>query len=206
MKVPLDIVFSGILLGLSGGLSPGPLLALVISESLRNGISGGIKVAIAPLITDLPIIVLSLFVLFRLASIDFVLGLISLAGGTYLAYLGIEGLRFKGIDLAAEPVRSDSLRKGVIANFLNPSPYLFWFSIGAPLIVKASAEGLTAPACFILFFYTMLVGSKVVLAVLVGRSRGLLKGHHYIYTLRILGLLLVIFAVFFIKDGLELLV
>lgn len=205
MTVPLDIILSGVLLGLSGGLAPGPLMALVISESLRSGISGGIKVAIAPLITDLPIIILSLLVLYRLANIDVALGLISLAGGTYLAYLGIDGLRFKGIDLDTESVRSDSLKKGIIANFLNPSPYLFWFSIGAPLIVKASARGLTAPAAFIIIFYVMLIGSKAVLAMVVGHTRGFLKSHHYIYTLRILGLLLAVFAVFFIKDGLELL-
>lgn len=43
----------GAVLGLSSGLSPGPLLALVISETLRHGVKAGVKVALAPIITDL---------------------------------------------------------------------------------------------------------------------------------------------------------
>lgn len=48
-------LISGIIFGLSAGISPGPLLALVISETLKFGRKEGIKVAIAPLITDIPI-------------------------------------------------------------------------------------------------------------------------------------------------------
>jgi hypothetical protein len=46
----------GIIFGLSAGLAPGPLLMLVISDTLRHGIKAGVKVALAPVITDLPII------------------------------------------------------------------------------------------------------------------------------------------------------
>lgn len=50
----LDFLFLGIALGLSAGLSPGPLQAIVISETLLKGKKEGIKVALAPLLTDLP--------------------------------------------------------------------------------------------------------------------------------------------------------
>jgi len=46
----------GIMLGTSAGFAPGPLLTLVISESLQHGVKSGAKVALAPIITDLPII------------------------------------------------------------------------------------------------------------------------------------------------------
>ncbi|MBT4876955.1 MAG: LysE family translocator, partial [Desulfobacula sp.] len=39
----------GMVLGLSAGLAPGPLLTLVISETLLHDIRAGIKVAMAPL-------------------------------------------------------------------------------------------------------------------------------------------------------------
>jgi hypothetical protein len=44
----------GIILGLSAGFAPGPLLTLVISETLQHNINSGVKVALAPIITDLP--------------------------------------------------------------------------------------------------------------------------------------------------------
>ena len=61
----MEFLIQGLLLGLGVGLAPGPLLALVISASLRGGTSHGLRVALSPLITDLPIIVISLFVLQR---------------------------------------------------------------------------------------------------------------------------------------------
>jgi threonine/homoserine/homoserine lactone efflux protein len=53
----MDIFLSaGITLGLSAGFSPGPLSTLVISHSLRYGTREGVKVAMAPFITDVPIV------------------------------------------------------------------------------------------------------------------------------------------------------
>jgi threonine/homoserine/homoserine lactone efflux protein len=51
-----DIFATGIVLGLSAGLSPGPLMTLVVAESLKGGASAGIRIALAPLVTDAPII------------------------------------------------------------------------------------------------------------------------------------------------------
>ena len=85
---------------------------------------------------------------------------------------------FKGTDLpSVDTVPARSLQKGVIANFLNPSPYLFWISIGAPLIVNAWREGPIAAFSFIFIFYALLVGSKVAIALAVGKSRNFFKEH-----------------------------
>ncbi len=62
----LSSLAAGTVFGLSAGFAPGPLLTLVITQTLRHDIREGVKVAMAPLITDLPIILLSLLVLSRL--------------------------------------------------------------------------------------------------------------------------------------------
>ncbi len=49
-------LLSGITLGLSAGLSPRPLMALVLSETINFGKKAGILVAFAPVLTDIPII------------------------------------------------------------------------------------------------------------------------------------------------------
>ena len=59
----IGLISAGLVYGLSAGFSPGPLMALVISQTLKHGIREGAKVAMAPLITDLPIILVSLLVL-----------------------------------------------------------------------------------------------------------------------------------------------
>ena len=61
---------SGAVFGLAAGLMPGPLLALVIQQTLRHGPTEGIKVAAAPLLTDLPIVAAALFAVNRVADAD----------------------------------------------------------------------------------------------------------------------------------------
>ena len=47
MTEGLTYITTGFILGLSG-LIPGPLLTLVISETLKHGVKEGIKVAASP--------------------------------------------------------------------------------------------------------------------------------------------------------------
>ena len=198
-------LISGAVLGLSAGIAPGPLLALVISESIRYGLGAGVKVAFAPLVTDLPIVIVTCLAISRLTHFHAVLGGISLLGALYVAYLGYEGLCTKEFDVCEGDINVASLRKGIITNFLNPHPYLFWFSVGSPTIIKAYSTGIMGSAAFIGGFYTFLVGSKVILAFFVHKSRHLILGNAYRYTMMILGVALLIFAVFLLRDGLTLL-
>jgi threonine/homoserine/homoserine lactone efflux protein len=198
----LSILFSGLVFGLSAGLSPGPLLTLVISETLKHNAGAGVKIAISPLLTDAPIIFMVMFVLSRFQDIMPVIGMMSLCGAAFIAYLGYESFTFKGAELASENLPARSLQKGVIANFLNPSPYLFWFSIGGPLMAEALKRGMMPAALFLVPFYLLLVGSKVAVALAAGRSGAFLKSSHYVYAIRGLGLILFGYAALFLKDGL----
>lgn len=196
---------AGSVFGLSAGFSPGPLMALVIAQTLRHNVTEGVKIAFAPLITDLPIVLLALFVLTRLANSHIVLGLISLAGGLFVLYLAYESFQTRPPDVQAPEAAPQSLGKGVALNLLSPHPYLFWLSIGAPTVISAWAVSPWKAAAFIVGFYVCLVGSKVALAVLAGKSRQLLMGRAYGYLMRALGVLLAVFAFFFFRDGLVML-
>jgi threonine/homoserine/homoserine lactone efflux protein len=195
----------GIILGLSAGFTPGPLFTLVISETIRHGIGAGVRVALAPIVTDLPIILLAVFALAGLSSFHGVLGCISIAGGCFIVFLAWESFRAGGEDLDPLVERPKSLAKGIAANALSPYPYLFWLSVGAPQMLKAMKYNILALVAFITGFYVCLVGSKILMAVLVGKSRTFLCGRFYIYTMRLLGLILAGFAVILFRDGLKLL-
>ena len=195
----------GAVLGLSAGFAPGPLLTLVISETLQHDIKSGVKVALAPIITDLPIIILTLFVLSKLTSFHNILGVISLVGGFFILFMSYESIRTKGVELNLRKVEPRSLIKGVLANALSPNPYLFWFTVGAPIMAKAISLNISAFLVFIISFYTFLVGSKIVLAILIGKSKSFLCGNVYIYTMRFLGLVLGVLAIALFYNGIELL-
>ena len=192
---------SGVVLGLSAGFSPGPLMALVISQTLRHGVREGIKVAAAPLITDLPIILVSTLVLTRLENFRPVLGSISLAGGLFVSYLAWETVRTRQIDPGMVRDEPNSIRTGALVNAFSPHPYLFWLTVGAPMTVKGWASGPGAALAFIAGFEVCLVGAKIALAVITGRSKRLLHGAAYGYLMRALGILLFLFALVLFRDG-----
>ncbi|MGD8368205.1 MAG: LysE family transporter [Desulfobacterales bacterium] len=197
-------LMSGLLLGLAAGAAPGPLLALVVTQTLRFGTAEGLKVAAAPLITDLPIVLASIFLLSRLTARESVLGLISVAGGVYVCFLAWESFRTAPVELQPEAADPQSWRRGALVNFLNPHPYLFWMTVGGPLVLRAWRESPSAPVLFIFGFYGTLVGAKLAIALAAGRFRGFLSSSVYRTLVRVLGFLLAVFGLVLFWDGIVL--
>ncbi|MGE5382266.1 MAG: LysE family translocator [Omnitrophica WOR_2 bacterium] len=193
----------GSFLGLAAGTSPGPLLAVTISETLQHGKWEGVKVAVSPLITDLPIILSVLFVLSHLTSSNFIIGIIAFFGAAYLIYSGIESLKIKKGSVELNIEKKDALKKGIIVNLGNPHPYIFWISIGGPIILKSLNIHVSATILFIIGFYIFLVGSKVVVALIVERSKSFINSKYYFSIIRALGIAQIIFGLTFIKVGLD---
>ena len=121
---------SGAFLGLSCGLAPGPLLALLLAQTLRHGPREGCKVALTPLVTDAPIIVVALVVAAKLAELHSLLGVVSLAGGAFVQYLTWDRFRPARPGAEASAVRPRSWFEDIITNLLSPHPWLFWLTVG----------------------------------------------------------------------------
>ena len=158
----------------------------------------------APLITDLPIILVSVLVLRSLSDSRFILGCISMAGGLFVTYLAWECFRTVRLELADLDGQPQSLGKGAAVNALNPHPYLFWLTVGGPSVIRAWADSPLGAVAFIAVFSGSIVGSKVMVAAMVGQSRHVLSGKGYGIVMRVLGLMLLFFAVLLFKDGAEL--
>ena len=200
----ITIAITGIVFGLTAGISPGPLLTVVITETLTHSRKEGIKVAIAPLLTDIPIILVCIFILSKLNDYDSILGIISFLGGLFIIYLGVESFKAKDIEMDTVTIKPKSIRKGIIVNTFSPHPYLFWITVGTPILFRSFSVSLVTALVFIISFYTFLVGSKVLIAILVHKSRDYLTSKNYKWIMRILGLVLLVFAAIFIRDGLKL--
>ena len=138
-----------------------------------------------------------------LSDFNAVLGTISILGALFIGYLGYENITLKGFSMGLQKPGVTSLKKGVVTNFLSPHPYLFWMVVGAPIVMKAYRENITSVIVFMAGFYVVLVGSKITLAFLVERSKAFLKSAGYVYTVRILGGVLILFAGIFFRDGLR---
>ena len=188
----------GLSLGLSAGLSPGPLMSLVVTTSLQDGFWQGLRIAIAPFLTDLPIVLFSLFVLSWLP--DWVLVLIGFAGSLFILYLGWETIRsardasveeLQRVGNAPANVGRQSLTRGAMVNLLNPHPYIFWATVGGPTLLAAWAQGAVYALAFLAGFYSLLVGSKIAVAALIHSQSHQLSTPWYRRILVALGILLI---------------
>jgi threonine/homoserine/homoserine lactone efflux protein len=200
----IEVLIAGVFLGLSAGLAPGPLVTLMITQSLQYGSREGIKVAVAPLITDAPIIAFSLLALIRLGSTRNLMAAVTLAGALFLTFLAIGTIRTDHIETnEAEATPPRSISKGAAVNLLNPHPYLFWLTVGCPLLVRAWRASHIEAFTFLASFYVCMVGSKIVVVVAAGRGRRLLTDKLYPWVMRVLGAVLLVFALLFARDGLR---
>jgi len=134
-----------------------------------------------------------------------ILGAISLAGALFVGYLGVNSIRTTGVQAGRPDEAPRSWARGALVNALSPHPYLFWVTVGAPTLIRAWGEGSLAAAAFLASFYACLVGSKMLLAVIAGRSGGRLRGGAYRAVMVVLGALLLVFAVRLALEGLRLL-
>ena len=207
----LAFLLLGISFGLSASVNPGPSLTLGISRSLRDGARAGMLVALAPLLTDAPIIVAAALLVGSLPPTIF--GWLGILGGSYIVSLGVRGWREawgRQIDLAALSAKRGNnddgswraLFQAMIVNFLNPNPYLFWGTAGAPNLVKAYAQhGMLGGVAFIGGFYVMLVGVRMTLAYVIGRNRHAFSPQLYQRILLGSAALLVVLGGILMRDG-----
>ena len=188
----MDALLFGISLGFVAGVSPGPLMTLVLSSSLRRGFRAGAMTAMAPLISDTPVIVLSLVALRQVP--ESFLTVLTLAGGGLIAFLGIRTLA-EARTLTEEEetgvAGSADLLRAALVNFLNPHPWLFWITVGAPFLLQAWGEAPWQAVAFLLSFTGLLVGIKVVIAWAAAHGRRFMNERWYRIVIGACGALLV---------------
>lgn len=200
----ITLLLSGVLFGLNAGITPGPLLTLVIAESLRGGWPAGFRVCLAPLVTDSVIISVALLLMAPLPSWG--VSAISVIGGLLIFWMGWGAAR-SAPPAATEVAATGQVSafwRGVGTNLLNPHAYLFWLTAGGPVLRAALAQfGVAGPASFLGGFFALLIGSKLVIAYGVSHGRRFLQGAAYRWALGISGVALALFGLYRVYEGLR---
>jgi threonine/homoserine/homoserine lactone efflux protein len=144
----------GLLLGLSAALMPGPFMAFLLAQALRQGWRRTLPAALAPLISDGPIVVMALFALTQ--APPWLLKLLQIAGGLFLLYLA---LRATVPFAPPSEAGRQNLLKAALMNALSPGPYIFWSTVAGPIVLAGWRESPVAGGSFMVGFYAALIGS-----------------------------------------------
>ena len=164
----------GVTYAFAAAVQPGPYQAYLVSEALSHGWRRTLPAALAPLLSDIPII---LAVLFVLSSLPAAAGEgLRTAGGVFLLYLAWRAFRTwrvyqPGAESAAATVRRSVLSAAAV-NLLNPNPWLGWSLVMGPLLLKAwrasPADGI---GLLLAFYGTMIVASMGIIVLFAGARR-----------------------------------
>ena len=202
----LGLAIAGATLGLVEGIKPGPLLTMVIRETLSGGLRAGLWTAAAPIFTDGPLVIFSLFAAAWIATNPSALLVITLAGAIFLAQMGYEcfGLEPPNMNEDAPPPTGSFLR-GVITNLLNPNVYIFWFLIGGPLMASAADEEILAPIAYAITFLVTIMLTKAAIAYAIHRASGNISATVYRRLLSICGLVMMGFSIYYATQAYTLL-
>ncbi len=197
-EIIAQLVGLGIAWGIIEGIKPGPLLTMVIRESLSKGLKAGMWTAAAPIFTDGPIIIASLLLAGWEAAHPSVLFSISLLGALFLIKMGLECFSLE----APDPERTDddaagSFKRGVLTNFLNPNVYIFWFLIAPTLTFHFVEEEPLAPILFAFCFLITIILVKASIAWLFVGGGTWVSPRKYRIAMVICGLAMLGFAVSF---------
>ena len=171
----LGYLIQGIGYGFAAAVQPGPFQAYLVSQTLTRGWRRALPVALAPLVSDGPIVAIVLLVLSQIPLA--VQRFLYIAGGLFVLYLARNAFRaWRHFDVAASlTVQSDrqNMLKAALVNALNPGPYLYWSLVAGPVFLagwrKAPATGIG----FLVGFYVAIVVTLAGLVLLFGTARQL---------------------------------
>ena len=201
----LGLAIAGITLGIVEGIKPGPLLTTVIKETLTNGFRGGMRAASAPIFTDGPLIIFSIYLAGWIATQPLVFCGIAILGAIFLTRMSIECFYPEIPDIDPNDVDlSKSLKRGILTNLLNPNAYIFWLLIGGPLMATAADTEPIAPFAYAISFLVSIVLVKIIIAYFFSKAQVNLSSDRYLLTLKICGFAMFIFAGSFLYKAYDL--
>jgi threonine/homoserine/homoserine lactone efflux protein len=163
----------GIGFGFAAAAQPGAFQAFIISQTLQNGWRRTLPAALAPLISDGPIVVLMVVILSQLPGWG--RALLYIGGGLFILYLArgayVAWRRFDEGANAVAGARSGSLIKAAMMNLLSPGPYLYWGLVAGPVLVRAWSESPASGVAFVAGFYMAMIATLAGIILVFGTAR-----------------------------------
>lgn len=174
----LFYVLQGAGYALSATFTPGPFKAFLLGQALKHGFRRAAALALCPLLSDAPIIVLVLAILSQMPPR--LIDALHLIGGTFLLYTAYRFFQIfragKSTQAAEAPPGRGMLWQGVLVNFTGPGPWIFWSTLIGPILLRAWAESPALGIAFVVAFYATFIAGLAGVIGLFSMARRLGTG------------------------------
>ncbi len=204
----LALIFgTSFVVGLSGAMMPGPLLALNISQTARRGFWAGPRLILGHAILEAVLVAALAVGLREIFQEKLVTGSIGFLGGVVLIWMGQRILRqWKQLHLPREapsgPVRGGGLAwQGALVSLSNPYWFVWWGTVGANFTLLALEEGILGISAFYGGHILSDLGWYSLVSLIVATGRRVISDGVYRAVLAVCGLALLGLGVFFMAWG-----
>lgn len=202
------IFFVSLGVGLSGALMPGPLLTVTINESYRRGFRAAPLLVSGHAVLEATLIALLVLGLDRVMGNDLFFGIVGLAGGAFIFWMGLGMAKDVRdgrlhVDLrASDGRRIGPFAAGLTTSLSNPYWSLWWATFGLSWLLRSMERGVAG----VLSFYTGHIMADVLwyflVAFLVVTGKRFISDRAYGYVILACGTFLVVLGGRFMGDGL----
>ncbi|MDP8223413.1 MAG: LysE family transporter [Candidatus Lernaella stagnicola] len=200
------LFFTSFVIGFSGAIMPGPLLTVTLAETPRRGAWTGPLMVLGHAMLEGGLVAAIALGLASFLQNELVIGLIALAGGGMLFWMGQAMLR-SAPHLSLEPEsavpekRLHPIVSGILASISNPYWTLWWATIGFSYIVIGLEFGVIG---VVVFFLGHILADLVWYSLIsVGLTKGkrLMGDRFYRGLLAFCGVALIGFGLWFVVTG-----
>lgn len=165
-------LLQGLGYGLAAASQPGPFQTYLISQTLTRGWKQTLPAALAPLVSDGPIILICVLVLSQVPV--WLQRLLYIAGGLFILYLAYGAFKswenFNSQTPQIESNQQQSVLKAALMNALSPGPYIFWTLVTGPILLKGWRETPVNGIGFLAGFYVTMIGSLAAIILVFGTA------------------------------------
>ena len=203
------LVVSAFALGFALGAAPGPVQVLILSETAKRGLAGGLRVMLGANLTLLAILVVLAFGFSSLQPGPGMLRALRIVGGLFLVALGAMELRAilrpraaADREVTRRAARYGPTLKGIVSVLLNPGAWIFFATTASAVIANATQAGGTADAVVAVVAMAAGVSCSDATFTVLGSGGRRLFGERGLRAIRIgLAMLLVLIGVAFVVQG-----
>lgn len=200
------LALTSFFVGLSGAVTPGPLLMVNITEVARRGFWAGPAVALGHSLLEL--VTVALLAIGLSPVLNEAAGAVGLLGGAFLLWIALKTLRSAPrLSLAGElatvrpGLTTGPVVAGVTASISNPYWLVWWATVGAGFTVTSLALGVAGVAAFYLGHITADFAWYSFVAALVATGRRYMTDPVYRALLVACAVFLLALGAFFILSG-----
>ncbi len=193
--------------GFALGAAPGPVQLLILSQTARRGLAGGLRVMLGANLTVLVILLALALGLSALEPSPAALRVLRVVGGVFL--IGAATLELRSLGRRATPLEAPAggdrwgpTAVGVVAVLVNPGAWLFFATTASAVLATAAADAGRTAAVATAVAITVGVSSSDLLFSMAGSGGRRIVGERGLRWFRIaLAMALVVIGAAFVAEG-----